>query len=423
MKHESYNVFPGRQHYVVMIPEKYPHLFLEGVQSIDSNPNTEDQEFGQYGFMDPVITEKRFMNETGTIAMNHYGYSQRVLRAAAGQNPEATFLYDKSYNGKVDFWENVYNRTRDKVMHSRYWFDAAISTSHSSTLEGVETYSLDFTAARCLEFEGKQIATETFTQTVAGQRQFTLMAAAIIDPAMNDVRPYPAGITLLSLRHELCPIQYALRVWVDGVILNDPDAAMISTQEIIVDGSPHLISTLFLKEPLQSEGQIVKVAWLADGDRYVAQSGVTQAPIMVGAEVSTTLSGGTLVFGNIITVHLSRSLSEASLTALSGSDFRLYFEDPYPGTVYVWTPAPGGISITPSVSGNVLEINFAIADGGVITEAGSGAPAPATWGPGVPARLVYDGVSMVGATDGLVSPTHSLPREEPGRPGYVPLVF
>ncbi len=395
MKHSHYEVFPGRQHYVVMIPQKYSHLFLEGVQSIDSNPNTEDTDYGQYGFTDPVIQEKAFKNETGTITINNYGYASRVLRAMAGQDHETSFLYDKSYNQKVDFFENVFNKTRDKVVMSRYWFDAINAVSGKSDLEGVETYDLEFAASRMLEFENKQIVVQSFTDTAVGQKTFTLMSPAIVDPVLADVSTNPAtGLTTGNRRHELCPIQFALRVWVDGIVLNDSKMATISTSIV----GTTLISTLFLDTPLAKAGQVVKCAWLADGATSIAQGGVTYSSVIVQAVPKLDKTASPVKFDKSLNVYISRLLSASSLATIVPGDFALTWTAG--ANTYKWTPS--SIDTTKAVSSNLLVLDFN--PGTLVDQTNTVASVDLV--AGTPSLLSYSGVSMI-TPDGYVSPFHA----------------
>lgn len=273
-KYSFYSIYPGRQHYITIMPRKHSHLFFDGVQSFDYTPNTDEITHGQYGFLSDVINLRDFRNITGTIGVQDYNNANYVLRALTGQDPDSTFMFDPAYIEHSDLIINKYNKRRDKVLTSQWLVDFLPSTKYASTLDEVETRDMDYSATRILEFDGYQIAYQTFANTTAGQYEFTLHTPALV-----------------HADHELCPINYALRVWVssesgDSSILGSSDQATIVTT---TSGTPAVTrSTLVLAEPLASDNQIVKVAWLVDGSTNLSPWGLTQGPVVIRATAGCT---------------------------------------------------------------------------------------------------------------------------------------
>ncbi len=404
-EHSTYQIFPGRQHYVVVAPPKYQHLFFEGVQSMDAAPNSEELSHGQYGFASDVIAERDFKNITGTVSCKDFGYMQRVLRAMSEQDPDTTFMFDMARLGAVDVFENVYNKLRNKVESAKWWVDFFPTAKFASNLDDVETWDFDYIAKRLITIDGYQIICQTFADTLSGQSEFILTSPAIIDPVMEDVKmDSSTGVITGKNRHELCPIQYALRVWVDGTILTDPSSASIITVEETSGTDTVLRSTLHLKTPLSKDGQIVKVMWLASGEDLVSSTAVTKAPVMIKAIPDLDSSDTPVVWGEALTVVFNKTIDEAALTALAGSNFSLNWTAE--GKAYSWTPST--VDTTISATGNSIELAFT----GVPMESTAGATpveaeAGTTWPAATEAILSYTGI-VLKDTEGFVSPYHVL---------------
>lgn len=400
-QHAKYSIFPGRQHYVVVVPSTFQHLFFEGVQSMDATPNSEELNHGQYGFASDVITDRDFKNVTGTVSCKDFGYMQRVLRSMSGQDPDTSFMFDMARLTAVDIFENIYNKLRNRVESAKWWVDFTSSAKYSSTIDDVETWDFDYTAKRLITIDGYQIVCQTFADTTLGQSEFILMAPAIIDPVMEDVKMNTTtGVVNGTVRHELCPIQYALRVWVDGAILTEADQASITT----VSNTGVLTSTLHLKTPLAKAGQIVKVMWLADGASLISSTAVTKAPIMLRALPDLDKSTTPAVWELTMTVVFNKTIDPAALTALAASNFSLTWTTG--GNAYSWVPST--IDNTASVTGNAVKLTFT----GVPMESVGGATpvaaaAGTTWPAATPAILSYSGV-VLKDLEGYVSPYHVL---------------
>lgn len=404
-EHSTYQIFPGRQHYVVVAPPKYQHLFFEGVQSMDASPNSEELSHGQYGFASDVIAERDFKNITGTVSCKDFGYMQRVLRAMSEQDPDTTFMFDMARLGAVDVFENVYNKLRNKVESSKWWVDFFPTAKFASNLDDVETWDFDYISKRLITIDGYQIICQTFADTLVGQSEFILMTPAIIDPVMEDVKmDSTTGVITGKNRHELCPIQYALRVWVDGNILTDPSLASIITVEETSGTDRVLRSTLHLKTPLSKANQIVKVMWLASGDELISSTAVTKAPVMVKAIPDLDNSTTPIEWEKTLTVVFNKSIDATALSALAGSNFSLSWSTG--GKAYSWTPA--SVDVDVSTTNNAIELTFS----GVPMESVAGAApeeatAGTTWPPVTEAILSYSGIAIKD-TEGFVSPYHIL---------------
>lgn len=401
--HSRYSIFPGRQHYVVIVPPKYQHLFFEGVQSMDATPNVEELNHGQYGFQSDVITERDFKNVSGTIACKDLGYMQRVLRSMCGQNPDTSFMFDPARLGVVDVFENIYNKARSRVEGAKWWIDLNPSTKYSSNLDDVETWDFDYTSKRLVTFEGYQIVCQTFADTLENQNQFLMTAPALIDPVMENVTMNSStGVISGQVRHEMCPVQYALRVWVDGVIIQDPrDASIVTVSVPSALGGTIKQSTLHLRNPLSKAGQIVKVMWLADGASMISSTGVTQAPVMIRSIPVMDNSATPAVWANKLTVVFNKSIESAALAALAGTDFSLTWTTT--GDAYSWQPTT--LDIAKSITDNAIELEF---EGNPMVSTAGAPPVEATgltWPTATPAILSYAGVTLKGA-DGFVSPYH-----------------
>lgn len=401
MQHSSYALFPGRQRYVGLVPRKYQNLFFEGVQSIDSTPNSEELNHGQYGFQSDVINERDYKNVSGTVSCKDFGWLQRVLRAMCDQDPDTSFIYDPARMSVVDVYENVYNKLRNAVTESSWFVDFVASVKDNSNLDEVGTADFDFTAKRKLTFSGYQIVTQSFVTTAVGQDRFTLAVPAIVDPVMESVTVHsPDGLVTGAVRHELCPVQYALRVWLDGNVVTDGTQISLVTATV---GSTQ-VTTMHLKTPMPRIGQIVKVMYLVDGTRSVSASGITQAPVMVSALLDVDRSVVPNVWKKKLTATFSKSIASAALTALTAAEFTLSWV--VGGTAYSWVPAT--IATAGAISRNEVELTFT----GVPNESvGGAAPAPAAAGttlpPATPAILSYTGTNIKDDA-GLVSPQHVL---------------
>lgn len=392
----EYTAYPGRQIYYMVVPRKYEPIFFEGVQSIDAASNADEVTHGQFGYKGDVIISKNYKNSSGKVSLKEFNNASFVLRAMTGVSPNASFIFDPSRLEHVDVFANVWNKTRDRVMRSTWLVDFMPSVSESETLDDIQTKDLDYTAVRKIDFEGHQIVCQAFTDTRMGDTQFKLMWKATVDPTvqLSEVDPV-TGLTVGVGRHELCPIQWMLRVWVDGTVLDDPDDATVVTK---VNGAGELESTLILKQPLSKDGQMVKAMWLADGTDMVLQKGVTSAPVMVSAEQQLTVQGGGLppLFEGHMKVFFSKRMSDTALAALVAADFELTFE--HSNVVYKMNPiAP------PTVDANVKTSNMIILD---FTGATS-APVGGTYEAGDTAVLRYQG-TVLKDTEGFVTPIHSI---------------
>ncbi len=411
--HSKYAVFPGRQHYVVVVPPKYQHLFFEGVQSIDATPNMEEITHGQYGYKSDVISEKDYKNVTGSVTCKDFGYMQRVLRSMSGQNPDSSFMFDPARLDTVDVFENVFTKARDAIESSKWWVDFNPSTKNASTLDDVETWDFDYTAQRLLTFEGYQIVCQSFVDTLAGEKEFVLMAPAIVDPVMEDRTVNSVtGLTSGNLRHEVCPIQYALRIWVDGKILMDPQDAVLVTREVpLVGGAPGATiyqTTLVLKEPLAKAGQIVKVMWLADGKEVVAGTGVTQAPLMIKA-VPLDDGAASPAWLKKIEVYFSKSIHPDVLATMGTSianAFTFTWTDTDATKSYYWAPHSVAVDETVSISENVITLTFSSTTGPIDASA-PGVVTSDDWITGMEGMLSYIGYNLKDS-QGFVSPHHAI---------------
>lgn len=391
----DYTTYIGRQIMVRVVPRKYESLFFEGVQSMDATSNADEVTHGQYGFKGDVVVAKDYKNTSGKVSLKDFNNASYVMRAMTGVSPSSSFIYDPSRLEHVDVFANTWDKDRLRVMRSSWWVDFMPSISESDTLDDGQTKDVDYTAKRKIDFEGHQIVIQEFTDTLAGDDTFTLVWPAVVDPTVqNSIKDPLTGLSTGIGRHELCPIQWMLRVWVDGTVLDDPDSATVAT---VKDASGKLVSTLVIKAPLAKDGQIVKAMWLADGTDPVAQKGVTSAPVMVNANPQLTQQGGSNppLFEGHLTVFFSKQMDKAALAALSTTDFLMTFEQL--GVVYEMNPiAPPDFTL--SITDNMLSLDFTMA---------TTTPAGGTWESGEIAVLRYQG-TVLKDVDGFVTPMHTI---------------
>lgn len=323
----EYASYPGRQVVYMVVPRKYEPVFFEGVQSIDAASNADEVAHGQFGYKSDVLITRDYQNSSGTVNLKEFNNASYVLRAMTGVSPSSSFIFDPSRLEHVDVFCNVYDKTRSKVMRSTWFVDFTPSVSENDTLDEIQTKDIAYTAIRKIDFEGHQIVCQTFVGGYAtdGESAFTLQYPALVDPVVQEAdKDKVDGLRIVGKgRHELCPFQYLLRVWVDGVVLDDPDqAAVVTTAQTSTGPNGETIyanpvSVVHLRDPLPANGgdHIVKVMWLADGEAPIAQTGVTSAPV-ISSVLLPVEGGGTVLSNGRIRVVFSHDLA-ASL-----------FEDP-----------------------------------------------------------------------------------------------
>lgn len=380
----EYNSYPGRQIRYTVVPRMYEPVFFEGVQSVDFASNADEVTHGQFGTKSDVIVARDYKNTSGTVNLKEFNNASFVLRAMTGVNPSQSFLFDASRLEHVDVFGNVFNKERTIVMRSTWLVDFVPSVSESESLDDIQTKDLAYTAIRKLDFEGYQIVCQTFagddpawnkagnplaatgSGAPNGCKKFTLRYPARIDPAYDKVVDTATGVTIGKERHELCPIQWALRVWIDGRVVEDPEEATIVTTSVTVAGKTSYTSTLILRDPLSgtignASEHIVKVMWLVPGDMAVEQSGVTQAPVIVHVEPVLDRDSSPVQWKDAgsgtyqMIVDLSKYVVNDGVTKPDPSDFSL-----------TWDSAPAPISPTSldivSIDDNLSSKNRIILD-------------------------------------------------------------
>lgn len=282
-KFKEYQAYPGRQIEYVVVPRRYPHYFFEGVQSVDATANSDEINHGQFGFKSDVIIDRDYSNTTGTISLKEFNNASYVLRGMAGADPTTSFIFDPSRLEHVDVCANVYNKARNKVIRSSWFVDFTASLSENESLDDIQTKDLSYTAVRKIDFEGYQIVHQEWFNTVEGQQDFELRYPAVIDPVVayakedeTTTEAKTAGLVVGYGRHDLCAIQYMLRVIVNGEVLDDPTQATVITT---VEGVS-IQSTLHLTTPIAEDGVPVIAFWLSNGDHPYGATAITTAPVM-----------------------------------------------------------------------------------------------------------------------------------------------
>lgn len=423
----EYSSYPGRQIRYTVVPRMYEPVFFEGVQSADFASNADEVTHGQFGTKGDVIITRDYQNTSGTFSLKEFNNASYVLRAMSGSNPSKSFLFDASRLEHVDVFGNVFNKERTKVMRSTWLVDFVPSVSESESLDDIQTKDIAYTAVRKLDFEGYQIVCQTFagddktwgddpqapcgTAAPNGCSKFTLRYAARVDPTYDKVQNAITGMTIGKQRHEMCPVQWALRVWIDGKVVEDPQDATIVTTSATIGGKTTYQSTLILKEPLSGvvgqpdeypSDHIVKVMWLIPGDEAVEQSGVTMSPVMVHAEPLLDTTGGTTVWkDNKIIVDLSKYIVNSSSTLPDPADFVLHYtvgtdmKHAPADSIAVDTPSDSGTAVLSSLNRLILTFND--------PEAGS-------YASGIEATLTYTPTvgQILEDYDGLLSLQHSI---------------
>lgn len=279
-KFSEYQSYPGRQIEYVVVPRRYPHYFFEGVQSVDATANSDEINHGQFGFKSDVIIDREYKNTTGTISLKEFNNASYVLRGMAGVDPATSFVFDPSRLEHVDVCANVYNKARNKVLRSTWLVDFTPSLSENESLDDIQTKDLSYTAIRKIDFEGYQIVHQEWLDGVKGQKDFTLRYPAVIDPVLVDARQDENDLIVGKTRHDLCPIQFMLRVIVDGKVLDDATNATVTTAK---DGDV-IQSVLHLTDGLTDDNVPVIAFWLSDGNTPYGQVAVTSAPVITGIQ-------------------------------------------------------------------------------------------------------------------------------------------
>lgn len=412
----EYSSYPGRQVVYMVVPRKYEPVFFEGVQSIDAASNADEVSHGQFGYKSDVLITRDYKNSSGTVNLKEFNNASYVLRAMTGVSPSASFIFDPSRLEHVDVFCNVWDKARTRVMRSSWLVDFTPSLSETDNLNDIQTKDIAYTAIRKIDFEGHQIVCQTFTgdQAKDGASSFTLQYPALVDPVVQEAEKNLDGMRITGKgRHELCPFQYLLRVWVDGVVLDDPDqAAVVTTATPIVSPTgttySNPVSVVHLRDPLPNNGgdHIVKVMWLADGNAMISQTGVTAAPVM-----STLLlpleAGGTTWSNERLRVVFSHDLADSLFSAASVppgylttpdavNDFKLSIADAS-GAVVLPPSSPDSININVQVgtdyviTKNVIDLQFS----GTSLSTGS-----------YIGTLSYSGTALKD-NDGITTPMHS----------------
>lgn len=361
-RYTEYFIMPGTNHVVTCIPKLHQHIPVDGVQSFEYSPTTENQSYQEYGSIGSVLRISNFTGLTGSMEVLDLANGTYLARALSGKDPDTSFVYDPSHIEEVDFIFNKFNGTRDKVIRSLYMFNVLPKPEYSSSLNEAEGRNIEYEAGRALEFEGYQIAIATFTNTTEGQTHFML--------------PAPAKVPVDS---DLCPVTFAIRVWVDGNILYRDDQATLVTQMV----SGEEVTTLILETPLAKAGQIVKIAWLVDGENplEILSAGMTLAPIMVNVLPQVTAGA----WDGTLEAFFSKPF-DPTITILA-TDFEFVVTDPA-----VETLIPTAVDQLITTNNTGVRLTFAPAD-------------VAKWG-GAKGMLTYKGVTIKD-TDGHITPPHS----------------
>lgn len=296
----EYQSYPGRQVEYTVVPRRYQHYFFEGIQSVDATANSDDVQHGQFGFKSDVIIDKDYSNTTGTVSLKEFNNASYVLRGMTGADPATSFVFDPSRLEHVDVCANLYNKARNKVIRSTWLVDFMPSLSENESLDDIQTRDISYTAVRKIDFEGYQIVhqewldpdDETYGANKAGAQDFLLQYPAVIDPVVayaeiddTSTDSTTAGQIIGKGRHELCPIQFMLRVIVNGEVLDDPTQATVTTT---VTGGQIVQSRLHLTTPLPEDGTPVVAFWLADGNNPHGSRALTTAPVMTDITVGVT---------------------------------------------------------------------------------------------------------------------------------------
>jgi hypothetical protein len=366
-RYSDYFILPGVNHVVTCIPQKHQHIPVDGVQAFSYEPTSETQSYQEYGTVGTVLRINNFTGVTGSMEIKDLANGTYLARALTDQDPDTSFVYDPSQLEEVDFIFNKMNSKRDKVVRSLYLFEALPKSTYGSSLNEAEERNLDFEASRALEFEGHQVAVVSFGNTIAGQTHFML--------------PAPAKIPVDS---DMCPITFAIRVWVDGTILHQEDQATLVTQ--LVSGTE--VTTLILETPLAKDGQIVKVAWLVDGNDPLdmLSGGMTLAPVMINILPQITGPAGATVWDGTLEVFFSKPF-DPTIT-INATDFEFVVTNPAVETL---------IPVT------IDQVNLTVNNTGVKLEFD---PADVAKWAGAKGTLVYKGTTIKD-TDNHITPPHS----------------
>jgi len=415
-KWSKYYIYPGKQQDPMIVPVSYQPIFFEGVQTFDGNANTTDMQHGQHGWLSNVIDEKSFDNVSGTVSLKNLGHMWPVLRALCNQDPDKSFVFDPAYMQKCDVYVNVSLKDRSKVMYSSWYADFAGSYSGANPIDDASTADIAYSATRLLTFDGYQIFTDCFPDTKAGDATFRLTYPAVVSPVMNNVVVRsPSGVVTGQMIHEMCPVEFALRVWIGDEIVVDPDQAMIRTQAVpspIPGAPPDIISYLELKgAPVSKDGQIVKCMYLIPGDVPVTQTGVSKAPLMVNAHPYFVDSGpgSAKIWSdfnnptdgwNDILVNFSRMIDPNVLANWQAGTFGTGLT-PQENFVLEYELTPGNFVTVPCEA-----ITF-IGDVEVQTDNAFWLGFPTGWPTGTSAVIHYIGNALRDA-EGNITPPHSI---------------
>lgn len=366
-RYNNYFILPGVNHMVTCIPQKHQHIPVDGVQAFSYEPASETQSYQEYGTVGTVLRINNFTGVTGSMEIKDLANGTYLARALTGQDPDTSFVYDPSLLEEVDFVFNKMNSRRDKVVRSLYLFGALPKSTYGSSLNEAEERNLDYEAFRALEFEGHQIAVASFGNTIEGQTHFVLPAVAKV-PVDSD----------------MCPITFAVRVWVDGNVLQREEQATIVTQLV----NTTEVSTLILETPLAKNGQIVKIAWLVDGETPVdmLSGGMTLAPIMVNVLPQITSSAGVSAWDGTLEVFFSKPF-DPSIT-IDATDFEFVVTSPATETLIPTTI--DYMNLTTNSTGVKLEFD----------------PTDVAKWAGAKGTLVYKGTTIKD-TDNHITPPHS----------------
>lgn len=412
----EYSSYPGRQVVYMVVPRKYEPVFFEGVQSIDAASNADEVSHGQFGYKSDVLITRDYQNSSGTVNLKEFNNASYVLRAMTGVSPSASFIFDPSRLEHVDVFCNVWDKARTRVMRSSWFVDFTPSLSETDNLDEIQTKDIAYTAIRKIDFEGHQIVCQTFTgdQARDGATEFTLQYPALVDPVVQEAEKNLDGLRITGKgRHELCPFQYLLRVWVDGVVLDDPEQAAVVTTATPTTGAggttySNPVSVVHLRDPLPDNGgdHIVKVMWLADGNAMIAQTGVTAAPV-ISSVILPTEAGGTTWSNELLRVVFSHDLADSLFDPSATPPGHLTTSDAVNDFKLTIADASGNV-VFPSASPDSLNINVQVGTDYVITKnvvdlqfSGSSLSTGSYIG-----TLSYVGTALKD-NDGITTPMHS----------------
>lgn len=311
-KYYEYTSYPGRQLECTVVPRCVPHYFFDGVQSITATHNTDDYTHGQYGANSDVLIAKNYHNTTGVIEYKDFSNVLYVLRGMTGMDPASSALFDPAHFKRVDFCINTLNSDRLRVMRSSWIVDLMPTLHEALDLDNMGTGTVDYAAARKLDFEGYQIVYQEWMNGKQGQDEFELFYPAQV--LVRDALAHELGL----VQHELCPIKYMLRVIVGGQVLLDSDQAWVTTIALGDD----VRSTLHLKTPLATPGTPVIAFWLADGKHVIGRHGITIAPVMSDVVPNGDWAIAGSGWDGTLTVYFSEAIKNVeSLSIDSNNEF------------------------------------------------------------------------------------------------------